>query len=66
MARCRAAVLSLALALAAARSPAAPPAAGADELRGDEAWAGRALDFVATGRVAPGPAAAAVAAYERA
>lgn len=66
MARCRAAVLSLALALAAARAPAALPAAGADELRGDEAWAGRALDYVATGRVAPGPAAAAVAAYERA
>lgn len=66
MARRRAAVLSLVLALAAARSHGGPPAAGVDELRGDEAWAERAFDFVATGRVAPGPAAEAIAAYERA
>lgn len=66
MARRRAAVLSLVLALAAARSDAGAPAVGADELRGDEAWAERARDFGTTGRVAPGPATQAIAAYERA
>ena len=66
MARRRAAVLTLALALAAARSGAALGASGPEELEGDAAWAARARGFAATGRVDPAPAAAAVAAYERA
>ena len=66
MARRRAAVLSLALALVAWRSSAALGVPGPDEARGDAAWTERALGFAATGRIAPRPPAEAVAAYERA
>jgi hypothetical protein len=58
----RALRLGAALALLAGRVSAVSPA----EARGDAAWARRADGFAESGRVAPGPAADAVSAYEEA
>ena len=60
--RRRALRLGAALALLAGAACALSPA----EARGDAAWARRAEGFAERGRVAPGPAAEAVAAYEEA
>ena len=57
---------AVAVAAALLLAAGAARAASTAEVRGDAAWARRAEGFATGGRVAPGPAAEAVAAYEEA